>query len=278
MASFLDSLVGTFTGQPAVDAANAARSTLFDVFGQVIGNNQAQRAANLEDIGTFGSLGRSTAGPYFTEAGQNLTNSGYNTIGLLGQYYGAPLTQTAAMQANALGLNGPAGTAAAQQAFQAGPGYQFQLEQGLDAVARGANAAGMLASGNMLREAQTYGQGLANQEYNNWLNNLRQRESLYAPLAGRQADAVQTMGQNLAQLDVTQAQFYNQAFQEEAARRAATRLGFTGLDVGAAGIFGPALASTDLAVGAAQQQAGANTVNTALGVGNLISNIFRPGR
>jgi len=278
MASFLDSLFGAFTGQPAMDAAARARDTLTQTFGEIVNRTGEQRAENLGDITAGAELGRGAAGQYFGEAGRNLLSSGYNTIGVLGQMYGAPLQQTAAMEANALGLNGPGGTAAAQTAFQTGPGYQFQLGQGLDAIQRQANAAGMGASGNMLRESQMFGQGLAAQEYNNWLNNLRQRESLYAPLGRSIADATQTMGQNLGQLDVTQAQFYNQAFNEEAQRRAAQRLGFTGLDVGAAGIFGPALASTDLAVGAASQQAGANTVNTALGVGNLIGNIFRPGR
>jgi hypothetical protein len=278
MASFLESLFGAFTGEPAMKAAQAARETLQDTFGQVIANNQAQRAESLGEIASGYQTGRNYAAPYFGEAGQNLANSGYNTIGLLGQYYAAPLQQTAGMQANALGLNGPGGTAAAQAAFQTGPGYQFQLQQGLDAINRSANAAGMGASGNMLREAQTFGQGLAAQEYNNWLKNLQTREGLYAPLAGRQADAVQEMGRNLANLDTTQANFYNQAFTDEVNRRAANRLGYTGLDVNAAGIFGPALASTDLAVGAAQQQAGANTVGL---IGNVISgigNIFRPGR
>lgn len=278
MASFLDSLFGAFTGEPAMEAAAQARTTLANTFGELLANNRNNRAENLGDITTGASLGRGAAAPFFTSAGQNVTTGGQNAINQLGQNYVAPLQQTAGMFGNALGLNGAAGTAAAQAAFQTGPGYEFQLEQGLDAINRTANAAGMGASGNMLREAQTFGQGLAAQEYNNWLKNLQTREGLYAPLAGRQADVMSELGRNLGNLDTAQASFYNQSFNDEAQRRAANRLGFAGMDVNAAGIFGPAMASTDLAIGAAQQAAGANTINTVLGVGDLISGIFSPGR
>lgn len=81
-------------------------------------------------------------------------------------------TAGATMYANGLGLNGAAGNAAATGAFQAGPGYQFALDQGMQALTRGASAGGMLASGNTLTAANQFGQGLANQEYGNWLGRL----------------------------------------------------------------------------------------------------------
>jgi len=278
MASFLDSLFGSFTGEPAIQAANAARATLLDTFGNLVVGNRTQRADSLADVTAGGELGRGTAAPFFSGAEQNLAGSGGAAINYLGDIYARPLDQTANMSANALGLNGPGGNAAAEAAFRTGPGYQFRLEQGLDAINRNANAAGMGASGNMLREAQQFGQGLADQEYNSWLRNITGRENLYAPLASRQADAMTETGRNLAGLDTAQAQFYNQSFVDEANRRNANRLGFTGLDVNAAGIFGPAMASTDLAIGAAQQQAGANTVNTLTNIGSGLANIFSPGR
>lgn len=76
------------------------------------------------------------------------------------------------MQSNALGLNGAAGNEAATGAFQAGPGYQFAMDQGTQAALRGASAAGMLNSGNTLTALTGYGQGLANQEYGGWLDRL----------------------------------------------------------------------------------------------------------
>lgn len=76
------------------------------------------------------------------------------------------------MYANALGLGGQSGTQAALGAFQQGPGYQYQLQQGLDALQREANSRGMLASGNLTQDELAYSQNLANQGWQNWLNQL----------------------------------------------------------------------------------------------------------
>lgn len=73
---------------------------------------------------------------------------------------------------DALGLNGPQGVAQAQARFQTGPGYQFALNQGLDALDRRAASRGMLASGNTNLDTINYAQGTANQEWNNYLNRL----------------------------------------------------------------------------------------------------------
>lgn len=53
------------------------------------------------------------------------------------------------------------------------PDYQFALQQGGQAVDRSAAAGGRLASGNTLAAAQQYGQGLATQNYQNYLSGLR---------------------------------------------------------------------------------------------------------
>ncbi len=76
------------------------------------------------------------------------------------------------MLASALGLRGPRGRAGAQWAFRVSPGYQFALGQGLQGVDRGASARGLLGSGNAAMALNEYAQGLANQEYGNWLNRL----------------------------------------------------------------------------------------------------------
>lgn len=68
---------------------------------------------------------------------------------------------------NLLGLNGQE---AASQAFQGSPGYQWQQEQGIEALNRAANARGMLASGNNTQDILKYSQGLASQDYYNQLN------------------------------------------------------------------------------------------------------------
>lgn len=112
------------------------------------------------------------------------------------QNYYDPYTQatsgSAGMQANALGLGGAAGNQAATEAFQAGPGYQFALDQGLQALNRNAASRGMLASGNNSQDILRFSQGLANQEYGNWLNRLGDFSRLGLGAAqgqtGRQSD------------------------------------------------------------------------------------------
>ena len=51
--------------------------------------------------------------------------------------------------------------------FQQDPGYQFQLQQGLNSVQNSAAAGGGLLSGATMQALQKYGTGLAAQDYNN---------------------------------------------------------------------------------------------------------------
>ncbi len=53
--------------------------------------------------------------------------------------------------------------------FQESPGYQFALQQGQDAIQSSAAAQGGLYSGRTMQDLQTHGQGMANQEFNNYL-------------------------------------------------------------------------------------------------------------
>lgn len=73
---------------------------------------------------------------------------------------------------DSLGLNGASGNARTVNAFQVGPGYQFALGEGVKAMDRSAAARGGLFSGAYSKELTRYGQGVANQEYGNWQNQL----------------------------------------------------------------------------------------------------------
>jgi hypothetical protein len=65
------------------------------------------------------------------------------------------------------------------------PGYQFNLDQGMNAINRQSAATGGLYSGNALKAAQEFGQGLADNTYNDAYNRwLRQQGSTYGMLAG----------------------------------------------------------------------------------------------
>lgn len=76
------------------------------------------------------------------------------------------------MYSNALGLNGAGGNTAARGAFQANPGYQWQMDQGLQALNRTAASRGNLAGGRQSIALQDYAMGTANKEWQNWLNAL----------------------------------------------------------------------------------------------------------
>lgn len=169
------SLLDLFSTKPAEEAAAARKAGLQRGFGEAqkyltSGTEKAQgyygQAADLYD-------------PYVTQGNQAST-----------------------MFSNALGLNGAGGTQAAQGAFQAGPGYQFAVDQGLEAAKR---ASGGVYSGNLLDELVKRGQGYANQEYGGWLNRLQGLGAQGLQATGAQAGVLQGqggleqgLGQNLA--------------------------------------------------------------------------------
>lgn len=107
------------------------------------------------------------------------------------------------LRADALGINGAEGNQRATAAFTAGPGYQFQLDQGLQALNRRRAAGGSLNSGNADADTLAYSQGLANQTYNNWLGQFANYDSLGLQTAGQQA-GIQGGLANLATSDAAQ--------------------------------------------------------------------------
>ena len=75
------------------------------------------------------------------------------------------------------------------QGYQATPGYNFQLQQGIGAIDSSAASRGNLFSGSTMKAAQTYGQGLAQQDYGNYLNRLQGMAQSGQNAAGNMATA-----------------------------------------------------------------------------------------
>jgi hypothetical protein len=71
----------------------------------------------------------------------------------------------------ALGLGG-GDPAQIQKQLESTPGYQFNLDQGLKAIDRGAASRGLTTSGNAIEAEQKYGAGLASNTYQDYVNNL----------------------------------------------------------------------------------------------------------
>lgn len=74
------------------------------------------------------------------------------------------------------------------------PGYQFQLKQGQDALERSLAAKGLRQSGAALKAAQEYGQGFANQYYNDAWNRWLQENNQLAGQAGQGFNASGALG------------------------------------------------------------------------------------
>lgn len=138
---FFDSLFG----QGGADAAREASNLQY--------KNQSGAAGYLQDqgkayAGNFADLAKGFD-PY-VQGGGKAQNQVYNLLGLNGQ----------PQQSEAFGQ------------FQSDPGYQYQLDQGINAVDRSAAARGMTNSGATLKALQKTGQGLADQSYNSYLQRL----------------------------------------------------------------------------------------------------------
>ena len=81
------------------------------------------------------------------------------------------------------------------------PGYNWLLEQGNLNLARGASASGKLGSGQYSKDIMAYGQGLASQDYNNYLNQLLNSQNWDLNQAGTAANMygnLAGLGQNAA--------------------------------------------------------------------------------
>jgi hypothetical protein len=124
------------------------------------------RAAGYNALNTLGSLGSGTYQMY--DAQGNPTGTGTGTGYLTKEYTPADF------------------------AANIDPGYAFRLQQGQEATNRMANMSGGLLSGNALRGAQDYTQGLASTEYGNAFNRFQTgRTNIYNTLAG-----IAGLGQN----------------------------------------------------------------------------------
>ena len=110
-----------------------------------------------------------------------------------------------AQESNLLGLNGQPAADAAMSTFQQSPGYQWQLGQGLRAVDASAASQGILRSGATIKGEETYGEGLANQDFGNYWNRLQQLSGSGLDAAKGIASAATGGAQQIASTDTSAA-------------------------------------------------------------------------
>lgn len=112
---------------------------------------------------------------------------------------------------NLYGNNGTAAQTAAMQNFQTSPGYQFALQQGLNAINANNAATGQTLSGNAQEGINNYAQGVASQQYNNYINQLQNLASGGMSAAGGAGTARLTGAGARAQLGQNNANNANNA-------------------------------------------------------------------
>lgn len=124
------------------------------------------------------------------------------------------------------------------QQFQADPGYQFRLQEGLKQLQRGAAARGGLLSGATLKGTQRYAQEAASNEYQNAFNRYQtERAARLNPLQSL-AGVGQTAVNQLGQAGQQYATNAGEALQQGAAARASGYVGGANALSGALGQLG----------------------------------------
>jgi len=205
--SFVSSIVGGLLGAGAAGSAASAEQK---------GAQQAQ--STLQTNQTNANQAQTTALGNVTAAEQP-----YQTVG-----------STAAGGLNKLLSTGF--TAPTLEQAEATPGYQFQLQQGTQAIDENAAANGALMTGNTGTALQKYGQNLAQgayqQTYQNALNSYMANYNTLAggtqlgeSSTGQLAGANLTTAGNTANIDLTSAQRIAQQQNNAAAARAQGILG-----------------------------------------------------
>jgi hypothetical protein len=171
-----------------------------DVFGAITGNTQADAAKNAAQTAANAQIQGSQIS---ADAQKNALNfiqqqeSPYTKAGqqALGQYQGL--------------LNG----GAANFDISKLPGYQFEMQQGQQALQNSAAARGGALSGNTIQATQQFGQGLASTQFSDYMNRLLQLTNMGQNAASGVASsganliagAGQTLGQGIAGAGASQA-------------------------------------------------------------------------
>jgi hypothetical protein len=204
--------VSSITGKVA---GNMAQQQLFDGNGNPVGSASGSSYANAAGGGNsaWGALGAIGSGLLQANGAGNaagqISNAANNAGATVGNYFGtaqaglSPYMTNGADASNRLG-NLMSGTGPSQAAsFENTPGYQFALQQGMSGVNRNAAASGNLYSSGTLAAVGANQQGLASQNYQNYVGNLMSMAGLGGQAAGINAGAATQAGGNIASTQLT---------------------------------------------------------------------------
>ena len=166
-------------------AGAIAGAAVLGVAGTVIAGNEAASAtrdasnAAIQQQQSALAQQKEMAAPY-TQLGQNAMGAYQNLLGI--------------------GPDGKVNPQLAQQTLQNMPGYQFAQQQGQQKTLAAAGAMGMGLSGNTLAGLSTFNQGLADQTYQNELQNLLQPVQIGQASSANQAANIGQGAQNMGNI------------------------------------------------------------------------------
>lgn len=157
-AAALGAGASIYNGIQGANAAKSAAAAQLAATQQADAIEQSQFNTAQADLSPF-----MTGGTNALAALQKLLNIGPGTSG-------GPTNPI--LQMLGIGANGqPTGSGIDPSAFQSSPGYQFQLQQGTNAITNSAAHNGGIG-GNALKALQSFGQGTANQGWQQYLSNV----------------------------------------------------------------------------------------------------------
>jgi hypothetical protein len=192
MADFFSSLLAPFSTSAQDAAAQAQQQALQNAYSLYSGLNQS----GLNFLQNAYGAGIGDINQYFPQAQQALQTN--YTAGLAPVQQNVANAQAGIQQLfNALGI-GPQGNAGMLATLQATPGYQFALDQGNQNVLRNQAATGQLTSGGTNADLLKFGQGLAEQTYNNYISQLQPFLGYGTSAAGQALQGYGNLGTGLA--------------------------------------------------------------------------------
>lgn len=179
-------------------AASAAAS----VIGGALSSNAATTAGN-EGQAAADEASQTQLQMYNQAVGYQtpFLNTGTEALNQLAGIYGLPTA--AGPNGQPASAGGQGAITAAMNQFTQSPDYQFAQQQGGLALDRSAASKGLLLSGAQLRDAQSFGQGLATQQFGNYWNRLSQLAGFGSGAANSLTQAATTTGAGVANSQLT---------------------------------------------------------------------------
>lgn len=172
------SVIGGISSKNAANAQAAASQAQLALEREIHYDNKATNQPLISQRDNALSLMSGEMGvgnmPSFSEKGELLRTYGMDDGRVAIQYRDNPTGEWRTTQNQFDDISGAKDFLESRQhgGFEATPGYQFQLEQGQNALERSQAARGTSLGGAAMKEAMRFGQGLASQEYGNYYNRL----------------------------------------------------------------------------------------------------------